>query len=332
MNKTISCLEENELISIVVPVYNVEPYLKRCLDSIIEQTYKNIEIILVNDGSTDESGKICENYKQKDKRIILIEQKNSGLSEARNAGVIIAKGKYITFVDSDDFIHKLYIERLYKLLKFHHAQISCIGIHKFYSVPFIENDLTPVVRLFSGMEAIKDMWYQRMITNSAWAKMYETRLFESVLFPKGRLYEDLGTIYKLFYEAEIIAVSTEVLYYYFQRPDSIMNQKFDIKKFDRIEVSKELIRWADCVEDKLYKAALTRYFVSNVQVLREIPFEIKYKKDIEKIWKEIKKYRFKVIKNKEAKGITRLIAMSSYGGKYLLKALGKYYKHQERKV
>lgn len=324
-------LKENELVSVVVPVYNVEPYLRRCLDSIIGQTHKNMEIILVNDGSTDGSGKICEEYRKKEKRIFLITQENSGLSEARNTGINVARGKYITFVDSDDFIHKRYVEKLFRNLKDHCAQISCIGIHRFYNVPFTEYDQESTVRVFDNIGAIKNMWYQREITNSAWAKMYEANIFKDIWFPEGMLYEDLGTVYKLFYRAERIVVSTEPLYYYFQRPDSIMNQIFNEKKFDRIKISEELMEWAEHIEDGLCQAACTRYFVSNIQVLREIPLEKKYENDVENIWKEIKKYRLGVIRNQEAKKITRLIAASSYGGKFLLKVLGRYYKYQEFK-
>lgn len=323
--------KENELVSVVVPVYNVEPYLRRCLDSIINQTYENMEIILVNDGSVDGSGRICGEYCKRDGRIFLLTQEHRGVSGARNTGINAARGKYITFIDSDDFVHELYIERLYRNLKEQRAQISCTGMHRFCNVLFTECDRKTTVRVFGGIEAIKNMWYQKEITNSVWAKMYETNLFKGIWFPEGMLYEDLGTVYKLFYKAQRIAVSTEVLYYYFQRPDSIMNQKFNEKKFDRIEISKELMEWAEDVEDRLYQAAYTRYFVSNIQVLREIPLEKKYENDVENIWKEIKKYRMAVIRNREAKKITRFIAIFSYGGKQLLKMLGKYYKYWEYK-
>ena len=121
---------ENQLISIIVPIYNVEKYLKQCIESIISQTYRNIEIILVDDGSPDNCGKICDEYSQKDKRIIVLHKENGGLSDARNKGIDIAKGDYLTFVDSDDFVNIDYIEKLYNSIKFNNTKLAQCGISK----------------------------------------------------------------------------------------------------------------------------------------------------------------------------------------------------------
>lgn len=130
---------EEKLISIIVPVYNVEKYLKECIDSVISQTYKNLEIILVDDGSTDKSGEICDEYSKKDSRIKVIHKENGGLSDARNVALDIAKGEYIGFVDSDDYVEKDMFETLYKLAEEHNTEISSISFYK-----TLENEIIDV--------------------------------------------------------------------------------------------------------------------------------------------------------------------------------------------
>lgn len=316
------------MISIVIPVYNVERYLRRCVDSVIAQTYANIEIILVDDGSTDASGDICEEYAGKDVRIKVIHQENGGLSSARNTGIEEAKGEYLTFIDSDDFVDRRYAGRLYELIQEYGADISIAGFVKFKKFSGIKTKAikNPSVREYDGISAISDMWYQKTIPNFAWAKMYKRKLFEGIRYPVGKLYEDLGTTYRLFYKARRIVYSAEPLYFYFQRSDSIMNEKFRMEKMDRILVSRELLDWSRSCCPALTDAAGARFFISNVQVLAEIPNDMHYKDETAYIKSNIKKYRKSVVRNRDAKPMNRLIAAVSVLDIRILKRLGFAYK------
>lgn len=315
------------LISIIIPVYNVAPYLIKCLESVQCQTYRNIEIILIDDGSTDDSGKICEEYAKKDSRIRVIHKKNGGLSDARNAGLNVFRGEYVSFIDSDDHVETTYIERLYQLMKSAEADISIVSFIRIYETKEEKRkEEKSVVREYGNAEAISDMWYQKNITPSAWAKLYRRQLFSEIRYPVGKLYEDLGTTYKLFFLSTKIVYSSERLYYYLQRNEGIMRCKFSLKKMDRIRVSQELLIWCQkyCIE--LLPAAQTRFFIANMQVLRELPLDGHYKAETETIKRNIKEYRKKVIQNKNAKKSTRIIAICSIIDIRCLKFLGGLYK------
>ena len=207
----------NELISVVVPIYNVEKYLPRCIDSIINQTYKNLEIILVNDGSKDRSLEICKNYMIRDFRIKIINKPNGGLSDARNAGIKQASGKYICFVDSDDFIKEKMIEDMLSALLNTNSDICVCDMEYLY-----DND---VVKFASGGEfkegSVLDNPDLMIINNSACNKLYRLSLFNDWLFPVGKYYEDLATVPVLLYKANKICKVNEPYYVYYQRSGSI---------------------------------------------------------------------------------------------------------------
>ena len=214
------------LISVIVPIYNVEKYLVRCIDSIISQTYKNIEIILVNDGSPDNCGSICDKYAQQDARIRVLHKKNGGLSDARNCGVEVASGEYITFIDSDDFIAPNYIEYLYNLLIENDADISCCCSIKTGndSVKFGTDNTTHSVQVLSGEECCYALFgnlYLTLVT--AWGKLYKSKVVKKYPFPIGRKHEDEATTCKYYYDAKKVVVSNAQLYAYYQNPTGIMN-------------------------------------------------------------------------------------------------------------
>lgn len=226
------------LISIVVPVFNVEKYLNECLDSIVYQTYNNLEIILVDDGSTDNSGEICDSYGIRDKRIKVIHKQNGGLSDARNVGIKIAKGKYITFVDSDDEIAKDMIEYLYIMLKRSNADIAVC------QRSLIDEDgkaiLTQTEKkckdiIIQGYEECMKAYLKTSdIDTVAWGKLYKTSLFEDVSYPKGRYHEDVFTTYKLVAKSKTIAIGYEKKYLYRIRQGSITQIAFSKKHMDAI--------------------------------------------------------------------------------------------------
>lgn len=217
-------MKKQDLISIVVPIYNVEKYLEKCINSIIIQTYKNIEIILVNDGSTDSSGKICDIYLKKDKRIKVVHKKNGGLSDARNVGIENAKGKYIAFIDSDDFIDSDFIEILYNLIIEYNADVSCCKCNVIYKKNK-KQQVEEKINIFTNYEAINEMLYQGKIDNSACNKLYKLNLFEDIKYPKSKYFEDLDTTYKIFLKSDKIVATNKKLYNYYQRTGSILHKK-----------------------------------------------------------------------------------------------------------
>lgn len=231
----------DELITIIVPIYNVEDYLQRCVDSILIQTYKNIEIILVNDGSPDNCGAICDKYTKIDSRVKVLHKKNGGLSDARNAGLGIAQGDYVTFVDSDDWISNEYIDKLHKLLKNYNADISICNFIKTSQEDVQGDGSEEVIYEYSNNQALMkffDEFYIQMVI--ACGKLYKMKLFKEIRFPIGKLHEDEFTTYKLIFNADKIVLTTDQLYYYWQRKDSIMGTGFNMKgRFDVIEAYKE---------------------------------------------------------------------------------------------
>lgn len=257
-----------DLISVVIPIYNVEKYLKKCVESILKQTYENIEIILVDDGSLDNCGNICEEFANIDNRIKVIHKKNGGLSDARNHGIKIAKGKYITFVDSDDYVEKTYIEKLYNAIKINGTKISQCNI-------LIVNDNEKVLEKLGyssklikyGKDMIIDFYGQHGIENIVvWNKMYLIDLFKNLKYPKGKIHEDEFITYKILYNTDKIAIIDDYLYNYRQNNNSIMGKKFNIKRLAILEALEERLEFFfDREDEQLYKLTLMAY----LQKIRE---------------------------------------------------------------
>lgn len=221
---------QTEWISVIVPVYNVRPYLKRCIDSIIAQTYSDLEILLVDDGSTDGSGELCDAYARQDARVQVIHKKNGGLSDARNCGIEHAKGRYFCFVDSDDGIAPQMIEVLYRNLVNTGADVSAAALKHFSTeeLPAAEDALKKV-QYMTGKEALRSILQSEELGDFAVNKLYKRDLFENVRYPLGRMMEDQGTTYKLLDKCQGVAYCPVPLYFYYQRPDSILHKR--TKKF-----------------------------------------------------------------------------------------------------
>jgi len=212
-----------DLISVIVPVYNVSAYLCECIDSILAQTYQRLEIILVDDGSTDGSGEICDGYAIRDSRIRVIHQGNQGLSAARNKGYEVSNGKYIAFVDADDTVYSTYIEGLYRLIKEHNAQIAVCAYTR---IPDELGTGADAVCKLSSKKMLRE-WHgkRKSIETVAWNKLYNRRIFEEFrnckIFPEGKNHEDIYTSHLFADIAETIAITTQKLYYYRRRDNSI---------------------------------------------------------------------------------------------------------------
>ena len=210
----------NSLISIIVPVYNVEKYLNECIDSIIAQTYSNIEIILVNDGSTDASGKICDEYEKKDSRIKVIHQDNAGLSAARNAGMAVATGEYLYFVDSDDYVDEKLCEKCIERFDNCNAEVIVFGFDYVDEDGNKIKDYLPCPDQLSSKEMLCKLLSGNMY-DYAWNKMYKRYTFDGVVWPVGYVWEDVATIYKVIMKIDTVAILSEALYFYRQRKNSI---------------------------------------------------------------------------------------------------------------
>ncbi|WP_051199907.1 glycosyltransferase [Butyrivibrio sp. FCS006] len=226
--------EDDGKISVIIPVYNVAEYLMRCLLSITGQTYKNLEIILVDDGSTDDSGAICDQLAASDDRIKVFHQDNAGLSKSRNTGLDQATGRYIFFCDSDDFLREDALDIMMHKLLDDHADIVACGIVKVHDNGLenkqkeeIFTDLRP--GRWSGHESVIRMMRSNNICTVAWNKLYKRELFEGVRFPASVQNEDEATVYKLLYKAGIVSYISDTLYKYYQRNDSIMHEDLETR-------------------------------------------------------------------------------------------------------
>ena len=215
----------HSLVSIIVPIYKVEPYLRRCLDSIVNQTYTNLEIILVDDGSPDTCPQICDEYAAKDKRIVVIHKENGGLSDARNAGLEISKGEYISFVDSDDWVDEKYIEILLNSAIAENTDIA-IGENIQTKQVVQKQNIKSITKTYSSKDALVHLFSQNHLTFVvSWGKIYKRNLFSTLRFPIGKFHEDEFTTYLLFHKSKKISYTSKILYFYFQRSDSIMGNQ-----------------------------------------------------------------------------------------------------------
>lgn len=227
------------LISIIVPVYNVEKFLTRCFESIRTQTYENVEILLIDDGSTDKSGVICDSLAQNDPRVSVIHQNNMGLSEARNTGLNIAKGEFISFIDSDDFIDPTMLETLLELLLQTDTGISMCSIQRVNEAGLVlEKNPTPFLdEVLTSEEMLHQILFadQGWTFIPAWNKLYRRSLFDNLRYPKGKLYEDGFVIHDLTAKAQSISTTSRKLYFYTTRSQSIMKSSNLINRLDGLE-------------------------------------------------------------------------------------------------
>ena len=234
-------------ISVIVPVYKVEEFLRDCIDSILNQTFGDYELILVDDGSPDRCGQICDDYAVKDNRIKVIHQENKGLSGARNVGLEVMTGNYITFIDSDDVVESHYLQILYEALTIEKADISCCKMKRFSSTcDFENNEATSGIVCMSGRDAARMQYEygsQQLVIVTAWGKLFAKQLFEDIRFPLGRCHEDDATIPVILYEANKVAACTDALYGYRVREGSIMQAEFSIKRYDGIIAIEECIEY-----------------------------------------------------------------------------------------
>lgn len=334
---------DNFLISVIIPVYKVEKYLSKCVESIINQTYKNLEIILVNDGSPDNCGEICDEYAKKDSRIKVIHKENGGLSDARNAGIEIASGQYIAFVDSDDYIASNMYERMYEtILKDNSSMVvcGCICVREKGSVHQTVQRNNYKEGIYSSNEYLS-LLYDDWTYVVAWNKLYKKSLFSSIRYPKGKIHEDEFAIHKIVFECEKISCIRDELYYYLQRDNSITG-KINIKSLDCVEAYIQRYNFLkekkhDGVAENALAVAKEFYNRLRIQTLCERKNNKKRIKEIDEIFyrayspymlnlKEKIKYRFPgfwfVLSDIKGKNLYR-IRIAEKLIKYRLSQIGK---------
>lgn len=225
----------NPIISVIIPVYNVEKYLYKCIDSVLGQTYKELEIILVDDGSTDNSGVICDEYEKKDDRIKVIHKKNGGLSDARNCGLDNAIGEYIAFLDSDDWVDIDLYKNLYYLIDKYDADIAVCNFERVYSERDKLRKVEEKVEVYTNTEAIEQIYYPTEKSTQmiiAWNKLYKKYILKNMRFPRGKIHEDEFLTPLLLYRAGKVVYTNKQLIYYRQVQGSIMNSNFSVKRLD----------------------------------------------------------------------------------------------------
>lgn len=269
----------SELISVIVPVYNVENYLHECLGSILSQTYQNLDIILVNDGSTDRSGQICDDYAAKDSRIRVIHQENGGLSKARNVGIAAARGAYLTLVDSDDGIHEPFIETLYDQLIAHQADMAISNYYKyderdgkFYFHNLNQDDLVEVLTPQECLDYqchVKPYPGFAMVT--AWGKLYKKSLFDYISFPVGKLMEDEMTTHKLYLASRRIVFVNQNHYLYRVRSGSITTDPTLFLKRTRHIIQAYEMKLTDLIiAQKKLELMINKFFQKLLSLKREL--------------------------------------------------------------
>lgn len=312
-------MNNNPLISIIIPCYKVEKYLPACIDSIRKQSYQNLEIILVDDGSPDDCGKICDEYAEKDSRIRVIHKPNGGLSDARNVAIDVAKGEYLTFVDSDDTVSNYHIEELYRLVKKYDCKLSICQWQTFCEGHelVIKQKSIKEICYQTPQEAVTAMYYQEEFDNAACVKLYHKSLFDEIRFPKGLLFEDDYTVYRLLFKSDKVAYSNKITYYYLLRSDSIEGATFSKKKMDSaLEVLRSLENEHWDLISQVLPAYRSRYLSFCMHLLLKAP---KNYDNIDVLWNKIKEFRFSVILDKNARPKARVAALLSYMGVGFLK-------------
>jgi len=310
--------DNSPLVSIVVPVYNVEKFLYRCLESLTGQTYDKLEILLIDDGSTDSSASLCDQFSLKDARVLVVHKDNGGLSDARNVGIAMATGEFVLCVDSDDCVTSDHVELLITSVVEHSADLATTS---FIRLPEdARSTLAAVgsnggVQVLSGSLALEKMFYQRGITTSAWGKIYRRSLFAGVSYPFGHIHEDLGTTYKIFLKAAKVVVRNERTYCYTERAGSITGAGFTVRRLAALDFARQAISDVAQADPRLIVSATNRLFMEAVFILSAIPAAEQGKNiNIAQAWSVIRETRLRVLRDKKGRPNSRVFAFASFFG------------------
>ena len=308
------------LISVIVPVYNVGRYIEKCILSVINQDYSDVELILVDDGSTDDGGKICDEYAKKDNRIKVIHKKNGGLSDARNVGIDSSSGDLLFFLDGDDYLPKNAIAKIHKCMSKTNAdicegEIRSIGLNDRNFKGKMSQQSTSS---YGKMDALRELLYLNAFTNSACAKLYKRNVIGKIRFPKGKIYEDLATTYKFFLKANAVAKTGAIVYCYRQNEESIMHRDYSKERLTAIAFAKEQLDYYNSNYKELVPAATYRVGYECIRVLNDMPFFCKDSKDVYYLLSQCRKM---VLKDRRLSLRKKMIFYFSYFGKCGIKII-----------
>lgn len=309
------------LISIIIPVYNVEKYLDACLESVCKQTYKNIEIILVDDGSTDLSGKMCDNWAANDKRIKVIHKTNGGLSDARNAGIEAATGEYIEAIDSDDIVSPEITEHLWRIAEESGSDVAICDLVHWYAGerPIFQKETKEMI--FSAEDALCEMMYQKSFLYAFGGKIYKKSLLDDVRFPVGMLFEDVAIMYKIISKCAKIVYSDAKLYGYLHRGDSITTKQFSKRDCDILQICQEQVNFAKGYSKKVYDAAIAYQVTGAFRIYLNAPSGDEYKNELQICKQIIRKNGLKVISDRKTRKKTKAALALFYTSPNLLRRI-----------
>lgn len=304
---------DKDLISVIIPVYNVEKYLIRCVDSVINQTYKNLEIILVNDGSTDSSGILCDDLAKGDARIKVIHKENGGVSTAKNDGFLKSRGNYIIFIDSDDYIEEIMIAELYTQLIREDADVSSCGIMNEYTnskIPQCKN--TEYYAVYNKEKFIKEYLIGERVPGSLCNKLLSRRVVENIVFPVGRIYEDAYYHLDLVESAKKYVISTKPYYHYYHRDKSLTSEKYSKRDLDCIDVYKRFYEYVSKNFLILEKEAFFRLSHSYFVVFDKMLLEDDYSKleEYDNVVKFLRRNAVKIFRNNIFRKGRRIAALA----------------------
>lgn len=309
------------MISVIVPVYKVEKYLDKCVQSILAQTYKDFELILVDDGSPDNCPQLCDEYSKKDKRVRVIHKENGGLSDARNAGTAIAEGDYVTYIDSDDYISEDYLETLWTLINKYKADIAVTGMCTFFEGDKVKLQRKINEYCYNNIEALEHMLYQDNIDTSACAMLIPRDLACNNPFPVGKYHEDDFTTYKFYSCVKKVVVTTKSQYFYLQRMGSIMHVS-GRACLDEIEATNNLVTFCEDNYPELVRAANSKKFSNYCQmILKKGAFKEDDKVVNYELTSFINKIKWKIVFDKRCRFKNKIAAISLIFGIYGLRIL-----------
>ena len=257
------------LISVIVPVYKAEGYLERCVGSIRSQTYPNLEIILVDDGSPDRSGELCDKFAREDSRIRVLHVKNGGPASARNAGLDAMTGEYVAFVDSDDDILPEMFQSLYGLILEHQADIACCGTIKVNDrgpCGYFNEKLDDFL-ILDKKEAVRELLENCRITDSLWDKLYHKRIFEGLRMVEGVLYEDFDILCQCIHRADRVVYTGKPMYHYYLSQNSVMRSAFKAKQFDIVEFSRKRLAFLEREYPEFLDVARSKHVELGLEML-----------------------------------------------------------------
>ena len=309
------------LISVILPIYNIESYLDRCMEAVLRQTYDNLEILMVDDGSPDGCPAMCDDYAAKDPRVKALHKENGGLSDARNYGIAHSTGEYIACIDPDDYVDDDYIGYLYGLIGKYGTKMSVCQHLTEYDSGKVSDHGGEGDECMTIETCLRRMLYHDVIDTSAWAKLYHRSLFDSVSYPKGKIFEDIGTTYKLMMQCDTgIAVGYESKYHYMYHMNSIVNSSFSPRKLDLLEMTDRMGRDVRKAYPSLRQAILRRRVYARFSTLNQMLHVKGYDEERREIIDFILRNRMNILRDPLAPRRDKIALVLLYTNYHLYKA------------